>query len=65
MRRPAPSWLPQGQGLPRHALRRFKAETNADAGTILVIPKAEVSPAMLKALLIDEWPIWSAKTGGW
>ena len=49
----------------RLPMRRFKAETNADAGTILVIPKAEVSPAMLKALLIDEWPIWSAKTGGW
>ena len=30
-----------------------------------MIPKAEVNPAMLKALLADEWPIWSAKTGGW
>ena len=44
---------------------RYKAEVNAKAGTILVIPKAEVNAAMLKALLVDEWPIWSAKTGGW
>ena len=44
---------------------RYKTEISADAGTLFVIPKAEVNPAMLKALLVDEWPVWSAKTGGW
>ena len=44
---------------------RYKTEMNAEANTVFVIPKAEVNPAMLKAMLVDEWPTWSAKTGGW
>lgn len=44
---------------------RYKESINAAPGTIRVIRKEEVQPAMLKALKVDEWPVWANKTGGW
>ncbi len=44
---------------------RYKTEINAEPNTVRVIKKADVAPAMLKALLVDEWPVWFSKTGGW
>ncbi|GAX78691.1 hypothetical protein CEUSTIGMA_g6129.t1 [Chlamydomonas eustigma] len=51
--------------IPKAALTKYKTDINAEPNTVHVIKKDDINPAMLKALLVDEWPTWASKTGGW